>query len=351
MLIQYLITLHRYMELGVKCVEFMVQQVAEGKVEGCVGVQIINEAPYAGWDQLKMGKWYDKVLEAARRLDPEVPIYVSDGWDPKRAVQWSRERSRTGTRGNPLVVAMSKYYCFSQADTGKSPEEVIQGLEKWDQVDEARAEGGDVGGKGAVDTIVTEWSCALDEGSWRQYQGQRRDDVHRRFGNAECEAWRRATGGAFFWTAKSQYDLGHWNFSPMVSQGLVTAPAHFHLDFSQAGSQCGKASAEMGEKKHEALGSHCNYWDSTSPTTKFEHHRFEQGWDQAAADVMAFFMARGDFDRGKCDGHKSGGDTIGLLELWILKRMREAQQVGPFAWEWEHGFRQGRSICEGILLQ
>ena len=35
------------------------------------------------------------------------------------------------------------------------------------------------------------------------------------------------------------------------------------------------------------------------------------------------------------------GDKIGMLELWILKRIRESGQGGKFVWEYEQGLRQG----------
>jgi hypothetical protein len=44
----------------------------------------------------------------------------------------------------------------------------------------------------------------------------------------------------------------------------------------------------------------------------------------------------------QCPG---GGDKIGALDLWILKRMREEKcadrDICEFGWEWEHGFRKG----------
>jgi hypothetical protein len=40
-----------------------------------------------------------------------------------------------------------------------------------------------------------------------------------------------------------------------------------------------------------------------------------------------------------------GGDKIGALDLWVLKRMREEKcadrDTCKLGWEWEHGFRRG----------
>ena len=44
-----------------------------------------------------------------------------------------------------------------------------------------------------------------------------------------------------------------------------------------------------------------------------------------------------------------GGDRIGLLDLWVRKRMVEtgqSKQQTVFGWEWEHGFRKGVADLE-----
>ena len=42
---------------------------------------------------------------------------------------------------------------------------------------------------------------------------------------------------------------------------------------------------------------------------------------------------------------QGGGDEIGALDLWVLKRMKEAKcadkSTCSFGWEWEQGFRRG----------
>lgn len=41
----------------------------------------------------------------------------------------------------------------------------------------------------------------------------------------------------------------------------------------------------------------------------------------------------------------NGGDRIGMLNLWVLKRMTEVgcadKATCSYGWEWEQGFRQG----------
>lgn len=42
---------------------------------------------------------------------------------------------------------------------------------------------------------------------------------------------------------------------------------------------------------------------------------------------------------------RDGADKIGVLDLWVLKRMREEKcadiKTCKFGWEWEQGFRKG----------
>lgn len=84
------------------------------------------------------------------------------------------------------------------------------------------------------------------------------------------------------------------------------------------------------------VSAHVSYWDRTSPGTNFEHWRFENGWKVGFSDAYAFFGAR----TGK--GLSSqGGDKIGCLEIWVLKRVRESGMRGALVWEFEQGLRAG----------
>ncbi|KAK4693997.1 hypothetical protein P7C71_g3513, partial [Lecanoromycetidae sp. Uapishka_2] len=102
----------------------------------------------------------------------------------------------------------------------------------------------------------------------------------------------------------------------------------------------------MVEKKREAVESHIGYWNATAPGGRFEHWRFEQGWDLGFHDALSFYEMRA---CGSVRGPKSGADSIGALELWILKRLRENGQSGGFVWEWEQGFRQGLLAFESLV--
>ena len=50
---------------------------------------------------------------------------------------------------------------------------------------------------------------------------------------------------------------------------------------------------------------------------------------------------------------QNGGDKIGALDLWVLKRMRKERcadrNTCEFGWEWEQGFRKGVSDFYAVV--
>lgn len=85
------------------------------------------------------------------------------------------------------------------------------------------------------------------------------------------------------------------------------------------------------------------YWDRSFPG-QYEHWRFELGFSVGFSDAMSFFSMRS-------RSHLQGADKIGMLELWVLKRIRESGQVGASVWEFETGLRQGiRGFYESVGL-
>jgi hypothetical protein len=82
-------------------------------------------------------------------------------------------------------------------------------------------------------------------------------------------------------------------------------------------------------------------------------------WELGWADAKAFFLARstgilstaistGVREREPAVDNENisyGGDKIGLMDLWVLKRMKDVGCASkgkcPFGWEFEQGFRQG----------
>ena len=327
-----------YLELAKRGVIFMAGEVKRGRVRGCLGIQICNEAC---WGAQGMWEWYGDVVRAVREVDVGLPLYVSDGWDLRRGLEWCARVNREGM-GCPIGVAVPKYFFFTEADNKESPNQIIQRVGS--EMGDVLAGIGNVVEKGAVQVMVVEWSCAMSGETWTRAGEEDRIELVRRFGRAQNEQWRKRAGGAFFWTAKMDWmDGGEWGLFEMVKKEAFVAPANFMLDFDEVREKLERAKVLRNGKRKIAVDNHVRYWDSVAPKGHFEHWRFEQGWNLGYADASAFYEMR---TVGAAQGAKLGADTIGALELWILKRLRESGQRSGFLWEWEHGFRQGVSAFE-----
>ena len=57
---------------------FVASKVKSGELEGCIGIQLCNEAE---WGAKGMYEWYADVMKAVQEVDPSIPLYVSDAWD------------------------------------------------------------------------------------------------------------------------------------------------------------------------------------------------------------------------------------------------------------------------------
>ncbi len=327
-----------YLELAKRGVVFMAGEVKMGRVRGCLGIQMCNEAC---WGAEGMWEWYEDVMRAVGEVDVGLPLYVSDGWDLGRGMKQCGRINREGM-GCPVGVAVPKYFCFTETDKKESPNQIIQRVEG--EMGDVLAGSGNVVEKGAVQVMVVEWSCAMSGETWERVRTEYRSDLVRRFGRTQSEQWRTRAGGAFFWTAKMDWmDGGEWGLFEMVKKRAIVAPAKFMLNFDKVREKIERARLLRDGKRNFAVENHVRYWDSAAPKGRFEHWRFEEGWDLGYADALVFYEMR---VSGAVEGAKWGADTIGVLELWILKRLRESGQRSGFVWEWEHGFRQGVSAFE-----
>lgn len=184
---------------------------------------------------------------------------------------------------------------------------------------------------GAVQLIVGEYSCVLADEAW---QRGNKEQLVALFGRTQSARYQQRAGGAFFWTYKMDWmPGGEWGFKQMVEQGAITPPHNLSLSSEQVAQRIDIAQAQRDGRRGRDWGSHCSWWDGNHPGN-YEHKRFEIGWTLGWDDAVAFFGMRNTSGR-------RGGDKIGMLDLWILKRLRESCQDGDFVWEWEHGFRQG----------
>lgn len=330
------------LSLGQKCFLFMAEEVKKGSIKGCLGIELCNEAC---WGAKGMYEWYSDAISAVGRVDVSIPLYISDAWDLGSAMAWCRKMNRRGA-GNPIGVDTHRYYTFTDKDKSQSPRQIIERVRR--ELDEVHVALEDATDKGAVQVIVGEWSCCMTEDSWARAGGADKDDLVRQFGKAETEQWKQKAGGAFFWTAKMEWmDGGEWGLFEMVKKGAVLPSADLTMPFEEVKTAAERARRQRLDRKKQAVDAHVCYWDSLAPRGQFEHWRFGQGWDLGFADALAFFEMRAS---GNLQGARDGADVIGVLELWVMKRLCETGQAGIFAWEWEHGFRQGVGHFRDIVL-
>ena len=334
------------LRLARNCLVYLAREVAEGNVRGCVGIQLCNEAC---WGAQGMYQWYETCIQEIEKVDTSISLYVSEAWDLKPAMEWSAKMNRRSGPKCPIVVATSRYYAFTDQDRSQSPQQIIERAKS--ELDTVAAASGNVNDTGAVQVMVTEWSCCMTVDSWAKADGLDKNDFLKQFGKVQRDQWRRRAGGAFFWTTKMQWmDGGEWGVFEMVRKGALTPPSNLTLAFEEVRMTVEKARRQRLDRKKVSVDAHIGYWDRTAPGVAFEHWRFGEGWDLGFADALAFFEMR---SCGQVKGARKGADIIGCLEVWIMKRLSESKQTGGLQWEWEHGFRQGMGAfndCIGYVV-
>lgn len=317
------------LQLATKCACFVVEE-AKG-MEGVAGIQIVNEAEA---DAKGMYEWYAKVLAEVSHVDSTMLIFVSDGWNFDKALIWSQSKNAVQMRPltNPVVIDTHLYWAFVDADKQKTPQQITYEVQS--KLSELDGKEGAVLSHGAAQAIVGEYSCVLTEDSWAKRHDVPKDQLVREFGNAQSNRYQQRAGGSFFWTYRMDWmSGGEWGFKAQVEQGAITPPLSLTLTPAEIQSRTTGAQSQRDLRRGQTWGTHCKYWDTNFPG-HYEHQRFVDGWDVGFRDATAFFGMRS--ARGS-----TGGDRIGMLDLWCLKRVSESGQSGEFAWEWETGFRQG----------
>lgn len=323
-------------ELATRCLCFIAQQARQ--LPGVAGVQVVNEAEGGARG---MFEWYEQVLAELARVDPTMPVYVSDAWDLGRALDWSQTKnSLRGAPGNPVVVDTHLYWAFSDADKQKTPRQIT--AEVQGKLGELDGKDGSVVDRGAAQAVVGEYSCVLTEDSWAKAGGSGKEELVREFGNAESRRFQQRAGGSFFWTYRMDWmPGGEWGFRQMTEARAIVPPASLTLPRDEVEKRVSSAQSQLQDRRARTVGGHRQYWDGQHPGN-YEHWRFEQGWDVGFNDAMQFFGMRGQHGL-------DGADGIGMLDLWCLKRIRESGQGGGFVWEFEQGLRQGvRDFGEAV---
>lgn len=284
--------------------------------------------------------WYEEVIEEIGQVDESIPIYISDGWDLRRAWEWTNKRRLFGGgKRNPVVVDTHRYYTFSESDRNQTPQQIIARIPG--ELGELDGKEGSLTDRGEAQVIIGEWSCVLDGRTWGRVRPEEKDGFITQFGHAQSQKWQQRAGGSYFWTYKMDWmDGGEWGFVEQTKKGNVISPAFLTLHAQEVRNRIQAAQARRLDVGNAARRSHEEYWNRTCPGKRFEHELYGEGWDVGFSDAQKFFAMRIDGALGgKVAGE--GGDKIGCLEIWVKKRLLESGKRGEFVWEWEQGFRTG----------
>jgi hypothetical protein len=312
--------------LGVRCCQFLAKDATTGSE--IAGIQLVNEAE---WDAPGMYEWYDECIAAISAIDPTVPIIISDGWNLNRAVDWSRGKNTVNISQptNPIIVDTHYYWAFTDEDKKKSPQEVT--AEVATKLTELDGKAGSVVDRGGVQIIVGEYSCVLVEESWNKCDSTSREEWVRHFGHAQSTRWQQRSGGSFFWTWKMDWmPGGEWGFQEQSDASNIVPPKHATLSQEARTSALQNASGSRDQLFRDAMHQHVSYWNAADPGGNYEHEKYEQGWRVGFQDAFTFLQ-----------GRATQGDKIGMLEMWVMKRLRESGYRGGFTWMFEQGLRRG----------
>ncbi|PBP18787.1 putative glucan 1,3-beta-glucosidase [Diplocarpon rosae] len=324
---------------------WIASQVRE--MDGVVGVQAVNEATH---NATRMYEFYEDVIREIAKWDENIPVYVSDAWDLKTALDWTTSRYRlSGAPRNPVLIDTHRYYTFSDEDRSQDPRQIIGRIGA--ELSELDGRGGCLGNKGEAQVVIGEWSCVLDGQTWGRVRPDEKDGLVAQFGRSQSQQWQLRSGGSYFWTYKMDWmDGGEWGFAEQTKKQNIVPPHYLALPAQEVRNRIQNAETQREQMAKSARQNHDNYWNSTAPGKQFQHQLYSEGWNIGFSDAQEFFGMRiqGALGQRAAEG---GGDRIGCLEIWVKKRLWESGQRGELAWEWEQGFRAGVggfNQCVGI---
>ena len=315
-----------YRDLGVRCCQFLAEDATTGSE--IAGIQLANEAE---WEAEGMYEWYDECISAISAVDSSIPVIISDGWNLNKAINYSLQKNSVSTDEpmSPVVIDTHYYWAFTDDDKRKSPQQIIGEVDS--KLNELNGKEGSVVDRGAVQVIVGEYSCVMTEDSWAKSDGVPKDDLVRQFGQTQSNRYQQRAGGSFFWTYKMDWmPGGEWGFKAQTDAGNIVPPTCAKLSVDDRSWLAEKARDEEDGRMSAAVEQHVAYWSRVDPDNSYPHEKYEEGWSVGFQDASAFF-----------EGRATQGDKIGMLELWVLKRVRESGYRGGFTWLFEQGVRKG----------
>lgn len=184
-----------FLDLGRRCLVFVAGEARS--MDGVVGLQLVNEAVT---NAAGMYEWYGSILHELAQVDASLPIYISDRWNLAEAVGWVNGRNTLGNRGNPVVIDTHKYYTFAESDRQQSPQQILERVPN--ELGELNGREGSVFDGRAVEVVVGEYSCVMDDRTWSRVAASEKGSLVAQFGQAQSRTWQARSAGCYFWTYK-----------------------------------------------------------------------------------------------------------------------------------------------------
>jgi hypothetical protein len=321
-------------ELAMACAVFIAVEVVKKGLD-IVGLQIVNEADE---ESERMYEWYDDCINVISHVNPSLPLIISDAWNLRKAVAYSLQKNKPYLERPtcPIIIDTHRIWYETELDRAKSTQTII--TEVRTVLDELDGYEGSVTDRGAVQVIVGKYNCSLDEESWtKASKGGAifKFKLINTFGLTQTKLWQQRAGGAFFWTWKTELPGREHGLEYQASLRNILPPLTQLIPYSAIPFFVARADRRRNQRMHDALGQHVSYLQRFGRQS--ERWSFVKGWKTGYQDAIIFFQ-------GKSEEKVLGGNRIGNLEIWVLKRMRECGLRGDPMWEFEQGLRRG--VCD-----
>lgn len=132
---------------------------------------------------------------------------------------------------------------------------------------------------------------------------------------------------------------GDWGFLAAIKNRAIKTPPV--LSNNQAHQLFTTANEVERTMFASAIGSHSRSWINKSSKAGFNRWRYVKGWQCGWHDARTFYQGT---------PIVGSGNRIGMLELWILKRIRDSGLTETlFMCEFEQGLRRGISDFDSVV--
>ncbi|TBU37979.1 glycoside hydrolase [Dichomitus squalens] len=297
----------------------------ENQLPNLIGIELLNE-PQPGSHNQALKKWYLDAIRAVRKVNPYLPVYISDSWMTDQYADFIKSSGTEFT-----VLDHHLYRCFTHDDISTPAAEHARRLR--DPNDGTASLFSRTSGKlreSCAALVVGEWSAALNPASLHGAG----DEVQakRAYVEAQLQLFDQHCAGWFFWTYKKESRDTGWSLRDVVEAGVF--PTGFRSIKGTPAGEDSERDARKQAAQTSASEQHKAYW-SQYPGD-YEHWRLEEGFSAGWDD--AYLFARQWAELGSLFL-----EEVGFKGPWMnhRKEQLESRIASKHVWEWDHGFIQG----------